>query len=89
MAVLDAGTYNAEQLQLLLQHPAAKGAFAVYVCRKAALSASLAASGIAEAAANVQIEKATAQLNEIASCGLYQVILCPVCWLPVCKYMFI
>lgn len=74
MAVLEVGNCHAEQLQLLLQHPAVTGAFAVYVCRNAALSASLAASGVAEAAANVHIEKATAQLKEIASSGLYQVI---------------
>jgi hypothetical protein len=73
MAVLDVGSASPEQLQSLLQHPAVKGAFSVFVCRKAALSASLTAAGTAEAAAAVQMEKAAAQLAELSSSGLTQV----------------
>lgn len=73
MAVVDIGTASAEQLQSLLQHPAMKGAFSVFVCRKAALSASLAAAGTAEAAAAAQLDKAAAQLEELSSSGIAQV----------------
>lgn len=74
MAVVDIGTASAEQLQSLLQHPAMKGAFSVLVCRKAALSASLAAAGTAEAAAAAaQLDKAAAQLEELSSSGIAQV----------------
>jgi hypothetical protein len=73
MAVIDTGAASTEQLQTLLQHAAMKGAFSVFVCRKATLSASLAAAGTAEAAAATQLEKAAAQLEELSSSGITQV----------------
>jgi hypothetical protein len=78
MAVVDIGTATSEQLQSLVQHSAMQGAFSVFVCRKAALSASLAAAGAAEAAAAVQLEKAAAQLQELSLSGITQVS-----WLPL------
>jgi hypothetical protein len=73
MAVMDIGAASTEQLQSLLQHAAVKGAFSVFVCRKAALSGSLAAAGTAEAAAAMQLEKAAAQLEELSASGITQV----------------
>jgi hypothetical protein len=73
MAVMDIGAASTEQLQSLLQHAAMKGAFAVFICRKATLSASLAAAGSAEAAAATQLEKAAAQLDELSSAGITRV----------------
>eukprot|EP00878_Enallax_costatus_P032672 GHUV01035922.1.p1 GENE.GHUV01035922.1~~GHUV01035922.1.p1 ORF type:complete len:126 (-),score=26.42 GHUV01035922.1:841-1188(-) len=71
MAVVDLGAASTEQLQAVRQHPAMKGAFAVHVCRKAALTASL--GSMAEAAASAQVDKAVAQMQEQVAAGLIQV----------------
>lgn len=73
MAVLDIGAASQEQLQVVRQHPAMKGAFAVHVCRKATLTSALAS--LTEAAANAQVEKAVAHMQEQIAAGLVQVSL--------------
>lgn len=73
MAILEIACTSVEQLQLLLQLPAVKGAFVVYICREATLAASLAASGAADATVATQLEKAVAQQREFTSTGLVQV----------------
>lgn len=65
MALLDVGAATADQLQAMKQHPALKQAFIVYVSRQAALKASLAAAGTAEAAAAALITNLTASENAV------------------------
>lgn len=73
MAVLDIGAVSIEQLQTVRQHTALKGAFAVYVCRKAALTAGIPATGTAAAALHAQVDKAIAQMREHLTAGSAQV----------------
>lgn len=73
LAVLDVGSITAEQLQSLKQHPALKQAFTVYVSRLGALKASLAASGVPEAAAEQTLGNMAATQDAITTAdGLVQ-----------------
>jgi len=87
MAVLDVGSATAEQLHNLKQHPSLKQAFFVYVSREAALKASLAAAGAAEAAVATQLANLAA--NQEAVCavqGLLQVAYQAGSWCSFCVH---